>query len=196
MLLMLPASAHRPNPTPKPQRTPEARRERPVPADPKFRRWLSSVWKRRWVKRIAVLSVIVLCVLASRRPKLPGVLGSVAADAHVGMSRDDVANLIRRSYAARESDDCPRLYTYGNRHNGQPLGAYFDWQLATLPPSEEIASGEFDVDDDQGRDLIISFGPGGTVTAVRLKSDSLWEQLRHNLARGTGWGGFLKRFAD
>lgn len=126
----------------------------------------------------------------SRRPKLSGVLGAVAADVHVGMSRDELANLIRGSYAARKSFDTPRLYTFGKRHDGRPLNSYFDWQLTELPPSEEIASGEFDVDDDRGRDLIITFGPGGTVTAVRLESDSIWEELRFGLAHGTGWSGW------
>jgi hypothetical protein len=141
-----------------------------------------------------LIALVVLAAivghLSSGRPKLPGSLGTVATQVRIGMSRDELATVIRDSQAARKEYDLSRLYTRGVTRDGRSFGRYCDWSLSDVPSADQIAWAEFDVDDDWGRDLIITLGPGGVVTDLRLESDSIWEELRYALAPGTGWRGW------
>ncbi len=141
--------------------------------------------KRKWVKRVALLllAAAVMCTLGSQRPRLPGSLGVIAAQVRVGMSQDEAIALIRTSYQERPKYDIPRLYADGRTHDERSFGRYFDWAFDDFPPADQVAWAELDIDDDNGRDLIVTFGPGGVVTSVRLKSDSAWEEWRYNLSR-------------
>lgn len=146
----------------------------------------ASARKRWWAAMVVV--VIAVGVLASWPPALPGSLGIMAAELRVGMSRDKAVGVIRAAYAGRERDwDRPRLYTDGRTQDGQQFGRYFDWEFAAFPPGDDIAWAELDVDDDWGRDLLITFGPGGRVSGLRLKSNEGWEELRFALSRWVPW---------
>lgn len=142
----------------------------------------ASARKRRWAT--ALVALIAVGVLASRRPALPGSLGVMAAEVRVGMSRDEAIAVIRTAYAGRDREwDNPRLYTDGRTRDGQPFGRYFDWDFAAFPPANEVEWAELDIDDDRARDLLITFGPGGRVSDVRLKSCEGGEELRFALWR-------------
>lgn len=53
----------------------------------------------------------------------------------------------------------------------------------TFPPGDEVEWAELDIDDDYARDLLITFGPGGRVSDIRLKSCEGSEELRFALWR-------------
>jgi hypothetical protein len=120
----------------------------------------------------------------------------VAAEVNVGMSRDEFVALIRTCLHKGAANDCARLYVNGRTRAGQEFGSYCDWEFDKLPPADQVESAELNVDDDQGRDLIIALGPGGVVTELRLESDSVWQELRYTLARGTGWSGWRSLVRD
>lgn len=143
-----------------------------------------TTWKQRWCRRgaLLVLTFTVVCVLGARQPELPGSLGVMATEVRVGMSQDEAAAAIRSAYFGRERRwDSPRIYANGRTHDGREFGSYFDWAFKELPPADQIAWAELDVDDDWGRDLIITLGPGGVVSGIRLKSFSIWEEGRYAL---------------
>ena len=121
-------------------------------------------------------------VLASL-PELPGSMGVMAAELRVGMSRDEAVAVIRERYREREEKyDSPRIYAHGRTHDGREFNSYFDWAFEKLPPADQIAWAELDVDDDWCRDLMIRLGPGGVVSRIWLESHSNWEALRYNLS--------------
>lgn len=140
--------------------------------------------KRLWV-RLAIFLVpafTIVCVFGARQPELPGSLGVIATEVRVGMSQDEAAAVIRSAYFGRESRwDNPRIYANGRTHDGREFRSYFDWGFKEMPPADQIAWAELDVDDDRCRDLIITLGPGGVVSGIRLKSSSIWEEGRYAL---------------
>ena len=188
MFLMLPESTRQQNQSPKPA---EASQERQPPATPKFRRWLSDLRQRQWVKRVAVLSVIALCVLASHRPRLPNSTGAIAASVHVGMPYDDAISALREL----ERGSGTFLNMLGQTHDGREFSGYSASAFDNLPPPHKVAWVEFNIMDDySGRELNITIEPRGGVTELRLESCSIWEELRFGLARGTGWSGWKSLF--
>ena len=117
--------------------------------------------------------------MASRRLELPGSLGVMAAELRVGMSRDQAIATIRAAYDGRDREwDGPLLYTYGRTHDELSFGKHCDWEFSDFAPADQIAWAELDIDDDDGRDLIVTFGPNGVVSGIRLESTSTWEKLR------------------
>jgi hypothetical protein len=184
MFLMLPESTHQQTQSPKPAEAPQ---ERQPPTDTKFRRRLSNLWQRRWVKRGAVVSVIALCVLASHRPRLPNSTGSIAACVHVGMPYDDAISALREL----ERGSGTFLNMSGQTHDGREFSGYSASAFDNLPPADKVAWTKFNIMDDySGRELYITLEPREGVTELRLESCSVWEELRFGLARGTGWSGW------
>ncbi|WP_171473734.1 hypothetical protein [Frigoriglobus tundricola] len=132
----------------------------------------------------ALAMIAAVGILGSRRPELPGSLGVVCAELRVGMSQEEAVARIRAAYLSRERGwDNPRLYADGRTHDGRKFGHYFDWDFTDFPPADQVAWAEVDFDDDDSRDLIVTFGPGGVVSGIHFRSDSIWEEWRFALAR-------------
>jgi hypothetical protein len=142
-----------------------------------------AVWNRRWLEWVAVaaLFVVIVGALASRRPKLPRSIGIVASEVRVGMSRDEVVTLLLES--SRKAGCTDRFYLKGETIDGWEIRGFGCTPHVNLPPGDRIAWAELDIDDDDCRDLYITFGLGGVVTGVRLRSSSVWEELRYAVAR-------------
>ncbi len=151
---------------------------------------IRTILKHRWFKRGLLLLVLVACVLGSRRPKLPGSLGAIAAEVRVGMSRDEVVALMHIHRGWRDRDDLTYVNIRGNTGDGRSFSGSGVDVLDNLPPADQIACCELWIDDDDGLVLNITFGPGGMVTALRLESRSICQELRYSLASGTGWRGW------
>lgn len=149
-----------------------------------------TILERRWFRLAVVLvAVATLAVLSARRPKLPGSLGGMAGKLHVGMSRDE-AVIVMRNHYPRSERDLTTLLLSGRTRDGRRLSEWCSSVLDNMPSGDQIDYAEIIVDDDDYRRLIITFGPGGVVTELRLESDSIWEELRYGLAHGTGWSGW------
>lgn len=184
MLLMLPASTHRQN---RSSKAPKATQERPVPADPKLRRWLTNLWKKRGLKWGALLLAVTLCALAARRPKFPNATGQIAARLEVGMSYDNAIAVLRE----HEPGAGVFLYLRGRTHDGHEFISSGWRAFHDLPPAHKVAWAEFNVMDDySGRELYITIEPRAGATELRLESSSIWEELRYGLAYKTGWSGW------
>ncbi len=133
--------------------------------------------KRRWAWCGVLLATALLAggCWVLRPPTLPGSLGTVASRVRVGMHQDEVVSLIRGS--GTDNVDC--FYSRGETRDGRPFLCLFDHAFDKLPPPVDIAWGELEIDDDQGRDLVVTLGPGGTVTGTRLRSSIGLEEWRY-----------------
>jgi hypothetical protein len=152
--------------------------------------------KRRWGKRVALLVLAYTAfflAFGARRPDPPGALGAMAAELRVGMPGDEAAAVLRAHYRA---DDLTAISLRGQTPDGAEFDGWGTTALDALPPAGHIAWAEMIVDDDRGRNLFVTLGPGGRVTALRLDSDSVMEEVRYWLARGTGWSGWRSVFRD
>lgn len=123
--------------------------------------------KRQWVALILIL-VLTAGVgwLGGRRVPLPGALGRVAAGVRVGMPQAEVVALIQSS----GSDNLDTYYVRGATRDGRPFSCCCGVGFDRLPTAEAVAWGELELDDEQGRELVITLGPGGVVSSVRLHS--------------------------
>src|SRR4051794_24960310 len=120
-----------------------------------------TILERGWFRLLAVLLVMATFVLiASRRPKLPGSVGAMAARLRVGMPHDEAVAVVQARSSNRD-----RAYwsLHGETRDGRKFSGVSEGLLDDLPPAHEIAWAEITVNDDDDRDLIITLGPGGVV---------------------------------
>lgn len=144
--------------------------------------------ERRWFRLTAVLIAGTLCAIYfANRPKFPNTTGHYAERIDVGMSYADAIAVLRE----QQSGDITFEYMKGRTRDGREFSGYGESAFHNLPPAHEIAWVEFNIMDDYtGRELYITIEQPGVVTELRLESDSIWEELRYGLARGTGWSGW------
>ena len=100
------------------------------------------------------------------------------------MSQDEVVSLIRSS--GTDNVDC--FYSRGETRDGHHFLCLFSHAFDKLPPPLDIAWGELEIDDDEGRDLVITLGLGGTVTGARLNSSRRLEEWRYVIWYRVGRG--------
>jgi hypothetical protein len=82
------------------------------------------------------------------------------------------------------SDNVDTFYYSGVTHDGKPFSGmcHFD----DLPPANEVAQGELELCDEDGRELLIALGPGGVVSGIRLRSPYPLEEFSHSLSSWLG----------
>jgi hypothetical protein len=95
------------------------------------------------------------------------------------MSQAEAVRLIQAS----GSDNVDTFYTRGESRDGRPFSGAFGSAFGTLPPADQVAWGELEVGDEQGRELIIALGPGGAVAGIHLRSPQSSEGWRYALWR-------------
>jgi hypothetical protein len=90
------------------------------------------------------------------------------------MHQDEAVALIR----ANGTDNVDCFFSRGATRDGRSFLGLFSSAFDKLPPADEIAWGELEIDDNQGRGLFIDIGPGGVVSGVRLDSPKTLERWR------------------
>jgi hypothetical protein len=79
------------------------------------------------------------------------------------------------------TDDLDTYYFNGVTLDGRPFSGCCD--LEKLPSANQVARGELEVDDEHGRELVVTLGPGGVVSDVRLHSPHRWEEWYHAFSK-------------
>ncbi len=100
------------------------------------------------------------------------------------MHLDEATKLIRDD--GTDNVDC--FCCRGETRDERPFLCLFEHTFDKLPPAGDIPWSELEIDDDQGHDLVITLGPGGTVTGVRPRStrDSKRGGTRSGIGSGAG----------
>jgi hypothetical protein len=117
-----------------------------------------------------LLAAAVLCAIVAHWTSVPGPLGQMDAELRVGMSQKEAVAVLQ----AHDPGGSGETFFCGETRDGRQI---YEWNLGSLgelPPGEQMARADVWIYDD-GRDLTVTFGSGGTVTDLELKSDRWWE---------------------
>jgi len=134
---------------------------------PGIRRWY-------WALAAGLLLMAAFGILLLLRPAaISGVVGAASARIRVGMSQDEAVAMIQGS----GTDGLDTYYFRGATRDGRRFSGCCGFE--GLPPAAQVAWGALEVDDEYGRELVVTLGPGGVVSDVRVRSPHWWEKCYH-----------------